>query len=155
MDSSKRFTPVEFYKYITEPIPEKELQLWFKANDILFEKSELFFYFIKSLYLNIEKTHLGHDVIITQEEKTNHFDWCWKKTIESFEQEEIFFNEEGTHKEYFMDFFNESFYNEDKLPALNNPTNFFDSLFSLANKKTKSELDIFTEIYKTMDKNLN
>jgi len=155
MDSSKRFTPVEFYKYITEPIPEKELQLWFKANDILFEKSELFFYFIKSLYLNIEKTHLGHDVIITEEEKTNHFDWCWKKTIESFEQEKIFFNEDGTHKEYFMDFFYESFYNEDKLPALKNPTNFFDSLFSLANKKTKSELDIFTEIYKTMDKNLN
>ena len=45
MEDKRRFSPIEFYRYVSEPVAQKDLDMWFKANDIVQEKSELFFYF--------------------------------------------------------------------------------------------------------------
>ncbi len=80
MEDRRKFSPIEFYRYVSEPVPQKDLDMWFKANDIVQEKSELFFYFIKSLYLLVDKTYLGSDVIKDEESK-NHFKWCWERVL--------------------------------------------------------------------------
>jgi hypothetical protein len=35
---------------------------------------------------------------MSDDDITNHFDWCWKKTIESFEKENILIDSEGDIK---------------------------------------------------------
>ena len=45
----RKYTPYEFLKYIGEPIPDRDIRLWFRANNIQTETSELFFEFIEFL----------------------------------------------------------------------------------------------------------
>ncbi len=153
MEDRKRFSPIEFYRYVSEPVPQRDLDMWFKANNIVQEKSELFFYFIKSLYILVDKTYLGPDVIDENESK-NHFMWCWNKVISDLEKEGIRFSRTGTHFEYFWNFFLESFYTNDSTIVIDKVDKFFSSLFVINDLKTKSELDIYTELYKTLDNNL-
>tara|TARA_Y100001938_G_C7905478_1_gene336828 strand:- start:73 stop:543 length:471 start_codon:yes stop_codon:yes gene_type:complete len=154
MEERRKFSPIEFYKYVTEPIPKKDLDLWLKANNIISEKSELFFYFIKSLYLLVDKTYLGSDVIKDEDDVVNHFKWCWNKTIDNLEKEGILFQREGPHYDYFWNFFLESFYGDKFDSVINRVDKFFSTLFKISDRKTKSELDIYTELYKTLDNNL-
>jgi len=153
MEDRKRFSPIEFYRYVSEPVAQRDLDMWFKANNIVQEKSELFFYFIKSLYILVDKTYLGPDVIDENESK-NHFMWCWDKVISDLEKEDIRFSRTGTHFEYFWNFFLESFYTNDSTIVIDKVDKFFSSLFVINDLKTKSELDIYTELYKTLDNNL-
>jgi hypothetical protein len=153
MEDRKRFSPIEFYRYVSEPVAQRDLDMWFKANNIVQEKSELFFYFIKSLYILVDKTYLGPDVIDESESK-NHFMWCWDKVISDLEKEDIKFSRTGTHFEYFWNFFLESFYTNDSTIVIDKVDKFFSSLFVINDLKTKSELDIYTELYKTLDNNL-
>lgn len=153
MEDRRKFSPLEFYKYVTEPISQRDLEIWFKANNILPEKSELFFYFIKSLYLLVDKTYLGSDVVKPEDSK-NHFLWCWNKTISNLNKEGINFQTEGDHLDYFWNFFLESFYSNDNSLIIDRVDKFFSTLFVITDRKTKSELDIYTELYKTLDNNL-
>ena len=101
----------------------------------------------------MDKTYLGSDVIKNEESK-NHFNWCWNKVINDLEKENIKFSKEGPHFDYFWNFFLESFYTNDNTLVINKVDKFFSTLFVINDPKTKSELDIYTELYKTLDNNL-
>jgi hypothetical protein len=154
MKEHRSFSPIEFYRYISEPIPKSDLDIWFKANDIVWEKSELFFYFIKTLHLLIYNTYLGADITYKQEDIANHFNWCWGEVLSDLDREGIIFNKEGAHYDYFWNFFMESFYGENYDYTKIKVDNFFGTLFKIDNRKTKSDLDIYTDLYKTLDNNL-
>ena len=93
-------------------------------------------------------------LIMNQDEKLSHFDWCWKKTIENFGKENIRFHIEGEHKDYYQTFFMDLFYNADDKVISNNIINFFKVLFDENKIFTKSDLDMMTDIYKLLNKNL-
>tara|TARA_R110000787_G_scaffold60171_3_gene136356 strand:+ start:1259 stop:1735 length:477 start_codon:yes stop_codon:yes gene_type:complete len=151
----RRLLPEEFLNYITEPISSDEMSLWVKVNNINVEKSELFCDYLDSLYGVILDTYLGEDIIKSETEKKGHFNWCWDKTINNFKKENIVFRKEGKHYVYLWNFFDESFYqhtnNEEHIRKLRS---FLGALFTLYINKTKSELDMFGEIYKILDDSL-
>tara|TARA_R110000824_G_scaffold18850_2_gene73940 strand:- start:3246 stop:3719 length:474 start_codon:yes stop_codon:yes gene_type:complete len=150
----KRLLPNEFYKYITEPISMEEMRLWVKVNNINTEKCELFFDFINSLHHLINTTYLGDEVIKNDKEKEGHFKWCWNKTLNNFKEERINFNTLGDHYTYLWNFFYEGFYdnyNEERVDKL---IGLLDGLFRLYIPKTKSELDMLSEIYLRLENNL-
>ena len=149
--AKRKYTPYEFLRYIGEPIADRDIRLWFKANNIQTENSELFFDFI---YYLVDNTYLGADVIKEEKDKINHFNWCWNKVIEDFNKENIKFNIAGDHHDYFWHFFEESFYREDSPFDIKKVDGFFTSLFKFGRRKTKSELDIYTEIYKLLYSNI-
>ena len=53
-----------------------------------------------------------------------------------------------------MNFFIESFYGDRFDLVINKVDKFFSALFRISDRKTKSELDIYTDLYKTLDNNL-
>ena len=59
----KRYTPHEFLKYIREPLSQDDIDLWIKAHGLTLELSTVFFDFVNSLYVVVNKTYLGVDVI--------------------------------------------------------------------------------------------
>ena len=72
----------------------EDVDIWFRINNIIPEKMDLYYDFTFSLYYLIVETYLGDDnngtetkINITDEDKKNHFQWCWKKTIENFNKE--------------------------------------------------------------------
>ena len=149
-----------FFSYISKPVSDEELQFWIDSNDICYQKLELFEDFTKSLVTLIYKTYLGDtegqetNISITEDDNLKHFEWCWNKTIENFNKEGVFFNEKGDHKEFVQSFFEETFYKQKIKEVKMSLNKFFDEVFNLDKLPTKSDLDLLTSIYKTLDKSL-
>ena len=87
-----------FLNYITKNLDPEQVDIWFRVNNIIPEKMELYYDLSYSLYLLIRTTYLGYDddfsetkVKMTPEDNQSHFDWCWNKTIENFKKENINF----------------------------------------------------------------
>ena len=71
----------EFIKYITTPLTIEEMNLLYKANNVKYDKCELYYDFILSLNKLVVDTFLGDDVINSEESIKSHFGWCIKKNI--------------------------------------------------------------------------
>lgn len=131
---------------------KNQAEVWYKAYNIIREKTELFHDFIISLYDLIDRTYMGSDVTITEKDKKNHFNWCWNKVVSNFAKESIYFKETGQHYDYIWLFFNEAYYLNET--SSNRIKEYFDKLFQFDYRKTRSELDMLTEFYKILDHNL-
>lgn len=143
-----------YLEFISSESYKHQIEIWHKAYNITREKTELFYDFIVSLFNLVDKTYLGVDVMDIEESQKSHFNWCWDKTINNFSKEKIFFKERGGHYEYFWSFFYEAYY----LTKINGGTvrisEYFYKLFDFKHKKTRSELDMVSEVYKIIDINL-
>jgi hypothetical protein len=106
-------------------------------------------------------TYLGDDkngetqIILSEEDNLKHFEWCWNKTVENFRKEEISFNKRGDHYDYFLSFFSEIFYNQKENRIKSSIGTFFNDLFDRKKPFTKSDLDMISSIYKSLDKNMS
>ena len=150
------------FSWVMRPVNHEDVETWFNINNMIFEKRQLFSDFTFSLYDLISSTYLGDEtdstsetkLIMSQDEKNSHFDWCWLKTITNFKKESIEFRIEGEHKEYNQTFLMDIYYKaEDKIIS-ENIIVFFKELFDESKVFTKSDLDMMTEIYKLLNKNL-
>jgi len=144
----------DFAENVTSDNYSHQIDIWCRTYNISRERTELFYDFLISLYDLIEETYLGPDVLFYENDQRGHFTWCWDKIIESFNKEKIYFKPRGNHYEYFWNFFLEAYYfvqiDGDKLKI----EEYFFKLFDLKYRKSRSELDIVTEIYKMLEQNL-
>jgi hypothetical protein len=150
-----------FFNYISKPVHPDDVQVWLNINNIIPEKVDLYSDFTSSLYKLILNTYLGEDdksnesnIKLTEEDNTKHFDWCWKKTIENFTKENIKFYSKGEHYDHFKSFFDEVYYNQKEQKVKDQIGVFFEDLFDLKKPFTKSDIDMLTDLYKSLDKNL-
>ena len=154
MKNSGEVIPEEFYNYITEPVTPEDMRLWVRHKNIDVDRTDLFYDFIDSVHTIVHETFLGDDVITNEDDKQKHFNWCWNKTINNFKEESIIFNVEGDHYEYFWNFFYESYYKDKDKRDVENINNYFLILTKLHILKTKSELDMLSDIYILLNSNL-
>jgi hypothetical protein len=151
-------TVENFFALLTVPIPDEEVEIWFNVNNMTIEKRQLYADLCLSLVYLINETYLGEELdktnplVLSQNEKNDHFEWCWKKTIDNFSKEGLKFKYEGEHKEYFKEFFDEVFYNQKDDNIINNIPKFLESLFNEETIYTQTDLNMITEIYKLFDK---
>ena len=150
-----------FFNYITKNLDPEEVDIWFRVNNIIPEKMELYYDFSFSLFFLIKSTYLGNSengsetkVEMTEDDNLRHFEWCWNKTLDNFKRESITFEIEGEHKEYFLSLFKEIYYNQNKEVVRNSIDTFFNDLFNREKPFTQVDLDLIYNIYKTLDKNL-
>jgi hypothetical protein len=151
-----------FFNYVTKQVKPEEVDLWFKSNNIIPEKLELFSDFAQSLNELIVETYLGESdspnetkVTMSEEDKINHFIWCWNKVVDNFQKENIIFSRKGEHFDYFISFFQEIFYKQENKKVRDSVSGFFDELFDIKKPFTKSDLDMINSLYKGLDKNMN
>lgn len=151
-----------FFNYISKPLDNEEVDIWFRTNNIIIEKMELYYDIIFTLFKNISDTYLGDDettrqetkINMSDEDKTNHFNWCWKKLIEEFKKEGLTINENGEHRDYLNEFFLDIFYNQKDSKIRGSIDIFFTDIFDMKKPFTKSDLDMVFTIYKSLDKNI-
>jgi hypothetical protein len=91
---------------------------------------------------------------MTEEQKRTHFKWCWNKTVQNFEKENINFNFQEDDSVFFENFFFEIFYNQTDEKMKDGMSKFFNDIFDNKHKKTKSDIEIFTDIYKVLERSL-
>jgi hypothetical protein len=150
-----------FLNYITKNLDPEQVDIWFRVNNIIPEKMELYYDLSYSLYLLIKTTYLGDNdvsnetkVEMNEVDNKKHFDWCWNKTLDNFGKENITFEREGDHYDYFFSLFNEIYYNQPKEILRESIDVFFNDLFNREKPFTQVDLDLIFNIYKTLDKNL-
>jgi len=149
-----------FFKWLSVPIDREELEIYFNMNNIIREKLDLFSDIIYSLNITINDTYLGNNinnetyVSYSDEDNIKHFDWCWLKTIDSFKKENIIIYENGDHKNYLSNFYLEIFYNKKNKIENIDISKFISEIFSIDADFSKADLEILTELYKVLDKNI-
>lgn len=148
-----------FFNWMSKPLPTDDVTIWFNVHNMNYEKIELIGDFFKSLYSKISDTYLGDDfsetkISLNQEDKESHFEWCWKNTVDDFSREYISIKTTGEHKDYFKDFFMETYYNQSDKNVKSSIPNFISDVFKIQKPFTKSDLDILTELYKLVEKNI-
>jgi hypothetical protein len=143
-----------YLDFVSSENYKQQIDVWYRAYNISREKTELFYDFLISLHDLIDETYLGADVLMTTEDQINHFTWCWDKTIESFNREKISFKERGNAYKYLWNFYSEAYYYTKNSESIIRIPEYFYILFDFVHKKTRSELDMLTELYKLLDQNL-
>ena len=144
---------------MSNPMSKEDVIIWFNIHNLNYEKIELYGDFIKSLHHIINDTYLGDNdtetrIPLSDEDKLAHFEWCWNKVLFDFKKENFFFKNEGRHKDYFKLFFSDSFYSSTKKTLKLAIPEFIDDVFNLDKPFTKNDLDILTELYNMLEKNL-
>lgn len=148
---------LEFLSYIKSPLSEGSITVLLSANNIKYERSQLYGDFILSLLSLVFDTYMGDD-ITNEVDRVNHFKWCWDKNIENFKEEGIYFTDVKEVYDYFLEFMYEVYYsitNKDSKPQI--PISIFalwERLFSYNTVKSRSDVDNFIEVYKLLDKSL-
>jgi hypothetical protein len=143
-----------YLEFISSDSYKNQIDVWIKAYNISYEKTELFYDFLVSLFDLMESTYLGADVLTSELDQRNHFTWCWDKTIENFNKEKIYFKERSNCYEYLWNFFLEAYYFAQLDGNQTRIREYFYKLFEFKHRKTRSELDMLTEIYKLLEQNL-
>ena len=149
-----------FFNYISKPLLPEDVDVWFRGNNIIPEKLELYSDFTHSLNSLILNTYLGENevnetkIVLSESDDRNHFELCWNKTIENFNKESIDFKFNESDSEFFESFFFEVFYNQPDQKVKDTINEFFTQLFDNVGKKTKSDIEIFTDIYKVLERSL-
>jgi hypothetical protein len=152
-----------FFNWITKPVPNDEVVIWFNMHNMIYEKIELYGDIFKSLNYVIADTYMGDSngnaietkIVLSQDDRNSHFDWCWNKTIENFKKEKIVITSNGEHKDYLKSFYMDTFYNQTEKKVKDSVSSFLNDMFSISKPFSKSDLDMITEIYKMMEKNVN
>ena len=142
----------EFIQYITKELTMEEMTLLYKANNINYDKCNLYYDFIMTLNRKINNTFLGDDVINNEDDIKSHYEWC----IKNFSKEGILFMEIGLLKEYFFNFYMELFYNTtNKKDVLEKLDKFPNMSFKYYRLKTRSDMDVLLELYRIFEKSLD
>ena len=148
-----------FFNWMSKPIPKDEVIIWFNVHNMNYERIELYGDIFKSLNHIILDTYMGDEtsetkISLSQEDKDLHFEWCWNRMVDDFRKENIIIKHGGEHKEYFKSFFSDTFYNQPEKNVKESIPNFLFEVFDVEKPFSKSDLDILTELYKLMEKNI-
>lgn len=150
-----------FFNFITKPVKPEEVEILFRANNIIREKMELYSDFTLTLNILVINTYLGENdtpketkINLTKEDNDKHFLWCWNKSIGIFKDEGIKFSGKGKHFDYFKNFFDEIFYSRKDRVSRDSIEKFFTQLFEMNDTFTQSDLETLIMIYKLMDNSI-
>ncbi len=150
-----------FFDWLAKPMDQEDITAWYLANNIIPELTDLFRDFCLSFLNLVKETYLGDDfeetvtkVGMTEKQKKDHLSWCLNKTIENFKKENIDFDLNEDDLSFFEGFFFEICYVQNDEKIKNAFDLFFINLFDRNYKKTKSDIEIFTELYKLLERSV-
>jgi len=143
-----------YIQFITTESHKEQIDTWYKAYNIGYEKTQLYRDFLISLLDLLESTYLGNDILIDEDDIKKHFLWCFNEIVDNFEKEKIYFRRDGFYIEYLWTFFHKTFYlseSEDKIKRIRQ---YLYNLFIFSYDKTQTDLEMLTEFYTILNQNL-
>ena len=144
----------KFLAYINNPMSRESIMMVYDANNVKYEKCQLYGDYVQSLLRLAFATYMGDDVT-SIEQQIEHFNWCWNKNRANFETEGVAFYGLKLY-EYFSAYMLEVFYPAEKAVINQEKTSIklWLDVFDYNKLKTNSEVDTFIEVYNIFDKSL-
>ena len=152
----------QFFNWLSKPMKKEDVEIWNRANNIIPEYCDLFEDFSFSLFFLVSTTYLGFShgdsnmtkIGVSNDEKVKHFQWCWNKTIKNFNKENIVFEFNESDYNYFESFYMEVFYDQRDEKVRETIETFLNELFNRKRAVTKSDMEMCTDLYKTLERSL-
>lgn len=139
-----------------ESIKEFEIVKRFKSHNILKERIDLYKDFTINLLIKIYDSYLGKEYIKNRRDIEGHYNWCFGKVLEEFDDQEIDFYGNDELYNYFFSYFLDQFYNTKKQLPLNSHKRMWINIFNHKNSnKDKSEFEVLVELYQIFDASLD
>ena len=139
-----------------EDIKEYEILKKFKSHNILKERVELYKDFSINLLYMIYDTYLGIEYINTKKNAIGHYNWCFGKVLEQFDEQEIDFYGNDELYEYFLEYYIDQFYSLKNQPTINYHKKTWTEIFNhKKTNKSKSEFEVLVELYLIFDVSLD
>ena len=154
---SKNFSePLKFKVYVKNPLSKNEIENIYKANEINGVSVDLYLDIVQSLTDLIFKSYLGDEYHDKINYKIEHFDWCWKATMDRFKNLGYEINNESCLIEYFGSFFMDIFYSSEIKDGvmLMSIKDMFEYTFNYNIIKSKLDVDNFIELYNIFNKSI-
>jgi len=150
MVMNKKNNKLNFLTYINSPMSKESIDVLYNANNIKYEKCELYNDFVQSLLMLAFDTYMGDDVTELKDQ-IKHFKWCWDTNVSNFKGEGVSFESDKLYS-YFLEFMLEVYYSAvDKSlfeKANKNVLILWDDIFNYNKIKTNADMDTLLEIYK-------
>lgn len=147
----------DFLSYIRTPLSQTSLNVLYSANNVSFERCQLYCEFTQSLVAKVTDTYMG-DAFTTPAQRMEHFKWCWEDNIKDFADENIHLKHSRELFHYFQQFMVDSFYEStDKgdMEVIKFKLNkIWKYILSYTTNKTRSDVDTFLELYTIFEKTL-
>lgn len=143
-----------YIQFVTSESQKNQIDTWYRAYNIVYEKTQLYRDFLISLLDLIDSTYLGGDILLEEEDMKKHFLWCFNEIISNFEKEKINFKRDSLYVDYFWTFFHKTFYLNDNENKIKRVREYLSNIFVFNYNKTNTDLELLTEFYKILDQNL-
>lgn len=134
---------------MAKPLSILETELIYTSYNVVFERSDLYLDFILTLDDLIETTYLGHDML-AEEDRINHYNWCWNKTCNLNNTDLIKFNDNDEAYVYLLDTYLNSFYDDKKTITIH-LNKFWVHIFDYNLNKSRPEIETYINLFKVFD----
>ena len=128
-----------------------------KKYIIVKDRVEVYRDFALNLLYYIFDYYIDKETLSSDEDITNHYNWCFKKVCDEFKEENLDFTENKELKKYFFKYYYHQFYtaNTNQDTSLNYFEKFWRNIFEIDKQKNKNIINILIEIYHIYDKSVN
>ena len=158
----KRYRMDQFFKWLSTPMDKEDIDTWNRANNIQPEYCDLFEDFSFSLYYLVSSTYLGFShgdnnvtkIGVGDDDKTEHFKWCINKVVTDFKKENIIFKFIDDDYDYFESFYMEVYYEQRDELVRGSLESFLRELFNRKRVITKPDIEMFTDLYKSLERSI-
>jgi len=137
-----------------EQIKELEMTRKFKSYNVIRERVDLYKDFTLNLLYYVHDTYLGKDYIRSEYDMRGHFTWCYRKVLDDFEKEGIYFHENEELYDYFYGYYEDQFYKNDKIETLSYYEKFWENIFEISKSKKRNIFEVLLELYEIFDKSI-
>jgi len=135
---------------------EYEVLKKFKSHNILKERVDLYKDFAINLLHKIYETYLGKNYIKSKFDIEGHYNWCFGKVLEEFDDQEIDFYGNDSLYNYFLAYYYDQFYNREKPHPMSHHKRMWLNIFNYKKQnKIKEEFELLVELYQIFDKSLD
>lgn len=138
---------------IKKELDKKSIEIILKENYINFNRSDIYFNFIRILSSTIFSTYLGSEYIKTKEDIIGHYNWCFNDTCNKFIKMGVDFTSNKEVYNYFLDYYEDGIYNSEKGKEYieQNVSDYFRLLFEFRETKPMISMMAFIDIYNTFN----
>lgn len=152
----KRTIEELYFNHNDDNIKEYEILKKFKSHNILKERVDLYRDFSINLLYKIYNTYLGFEYINTKKKAIGHYNWCFGKLLEEFDEQEIDFYCNDELYDYFLEYYLDQFYSLSEQPPINHHKNIWIEIFNhKKTNKSKNEFEVLIELYLIFDVSLD
>jgi len=139
---------------VDDNVKELEMVRKFKSYNVIKERVELYKDFTLNLLYYVFDTYLGKEYIKSEYDMRGHFTWCYRKVLNDFEKEGIYFYENEELYDYFYGYYEDQFYKNDKIEPLSHYEKFWENIFQISKSKKRNIFEVLLELYDIFDKTI-